>query len=380
MTLNLKDIKGIGTKTIKNLEEHGIDSVEKLADLDLEDLTDIKGIKKESAKKFQENAKELIKEKQEQEKEAEQEGEEEIDEEKQKRLEEERRKLEEKKERLKEKPVEEGDFILVKITGKTRKGQVFRVSSEEDAKKAGIYEEKKAQQGQYTPEFVIVGKEGFVNEGLIETIENMNYFEKKSVRIPPAKAFGKRDPKKLERMGIRKYRRVNDGKSPEIGQEFVKKTQQGAQRGTVRRITQGKVLIDYNHPLAGQPIDYNIQIVDKLEDFEEKIKHVIMNKNIPEKAIDDFEIDYNEEDKSLTLKIPRMLLFQNLTYVKFGIARDLQKHMSDKIEIVRFVEVYEKPPEQPNTQQAVMDKVKQFESEEEEEPKKTENEEEKSEE
>ncbi|MGV9202896.1 MAG: helix-hairpin-helix domain-containing protein [Promethearchaeia archaeon] len=363
----LEDIKGLGTNTIKTLKENGIDSVQKLADIELEKLMDIKGIGKSSAKKFQQNAKDLLEEQKE---EKEEKGEElaeevEIDEEERKLIEEEKKKLEEKKKRLKGKSVEEGDFILVKITGRTRKGQVFRVSSEEDAKKAGIYDEEKAQQGHYSPEFVIVGEEGFVNEGLTETIKEMTYFEKKSVRIPPAKAFGKRDPKKLERMGIGKYRRANDGKAPEIGQEFVKKTQQGAQRGRVRQIAQGKVLIDYNHPLAGQPVDYNLEIVDKIEEFEEKIKYFIMNKNIPEQAVDGFEIDYDKEDKSLTLEIPRMLLFQNLTYVKFGIAMDLQKHMSDKIGDVRFVEVYEKPPEQPQTQQAVMDKVKQFEAEEE---------------
>lgn len=368
---NLEKIKGLGKKTIKTLEKEGIDSVEKLANIELEKLLEIKGIGKASGKKFQENAKEILEQQKEEGEEKdtiEEEGEgeeEEIDEEELKRIKEEQKKLEEKKKRLEGESIEKGDFILVKITGKTKRGQVFRVSSEEDAKKAGIYDEEKAQQGQYTPEFVIVGEPGFVNEGLMETIEDMNYFEKKSVRIPPAKAFGKRDPKKLERMGIGKYRRANNGKNPEIGQEFTKRTQQGAQRGTVRRIAQGKVLIDYNHPLAGQPVDYNVEIVDKIEEFDEKIKYFIINKNIPEKTVDEFDIEYDEDDKSITLTIPRMLLFQNLTYVKFGIAMDLQKHMSDKIGDVRFVEVYEKPPSQPNTQQAVMDKVKQFEAEEE---------------
>ena len=67
--------------------------------------------------------------------------------EEQKKIEEELKKLEEKKVLLQGQKVEEGDFILVKITSRTQQGKIFRVSSEEDAKKAGIYDEKKAKQG-----------------------------------------------------------------------------------------------------------------------------------------------------------------------------------------------------------------------------------------
>ncbi|MCK4686930.1 MAG: FKBP-type peptidyl-prolyl cis-trans isomerase, partial [Candidatus Lokiarchaeota archaeon] len=203
MSLELNDVKGIGKK-IDVLKEAGIDSVEKLAGSKLEELTEIKGIGKATAEKIINNAKELLKSSKsgstEILKEEKLESVESEDEEK--KVLEELKKLEEKKNKLQGKKVEKGDFILIKITGKTQRGKVFRVSSEEDAKTAGIYNEQKAKQGFYSPDFVIVSKPGFLNEGLTETIENMNYFEKKSVRIPPTKAFGKRDPKKIERIGI----------------------------------------------------------------------------------------------------------------------------------------------------------------------------------
>ena len=102
-----------------------------------------------------------------------------------------------------------------------------------------------------------MGKEGFLNDGLTEIIENINYFEKKSVRIPPLKAFGKRDPAKIERIGIAKFRKMNEGKNPEIGQDFTKKD---GQRGTVTNIMQGRVMIDYNHPLAGQTLHFELKL------------------------------------------------------------------------------------------------------------------------
>jgi FKBP-type peptidyl-prolyl cis-trans isomerase len=188
MSFNLSDVKGLGKKEA-TLKEAGIDTIEKLANAKIDDLTSLKGIGKATAEKLVENAKDLLEEPLVTDS-TETTEEESLQANEVEKAKEELRKLEKKKSELKGKEVQEGDFVLAKITGKTQKGTIFRVSSEEDAKKAGMYDEKKAEQGMYTPEFVIVGKPGFLNEGLTEIIKNMKYFEKKSVRIPPTKAYG----------------------------------------------------------------------------------------------------------------------------------------------------------------------------------------------
>ena len=355
--MSLEDIKGLGKKQ-EVLVEAGIDSVEKLANADVDELTQLKGIGKATAEKFVSNAKDLLGESKEVISEASKtdvDKPSEVDEE-EKRNKEEAEKLEEKKKKLAGKKVEEGDFVLLKMTAKTQKGKIFRVSSEEDAKKAGIYEEEKGKQGYYTPEFVIVGKPGFLNEGLTETLKDMNFFEKKSVRIPPTKAFGKRDPQKIERIGIAKFRKLNDGKNPEYGQDFTNKK---GQRGTVTNIIQGKVVLDYNHPLAGQSIDYNLEIVDKIEAFNDKIEYFMISKGIPKENAAEFTINHTK-DKTLEFTVPKMFLFQNLTYLKFGLAMDLQTHMGDEIEDVKFIEVYEKMPIPQTPAESVMQKVDEY--------------------
>ncbi|MFX0046624.1 MAG: helix-hairpin-helix domain-containing protein [Candidatus Hermodarchaeota archaeon] len=355
--MNLEDVKGLGKKQ-EVLMEAGIDSVEKLANANADELTQLKGIGKASAEKFINNAKDLLGESREQ---ISEESQTTVDkssevEDEDKRKQEEAKELEEKKKRLAGKKAEEGDFVLLKMTARTQKGKIFRVSSEEDAKKAGIYEEEKAKQGYYTPEFVIVGKPGFLNEGLTETLRDMNFFEKKSVRIPPTKAFGKRDPQKIERLGIAKFRKLNDGKNPEYGQDFTNKK---GQRGVVTNIIQGKVVIDYNHPLAGQSIDYNLEIIDKIEEFNEKIEYFMISKGIPKESANEFIIN-RLKDKTLEITIPKMFLFQNLTYLKFGLAMDLQTHMSDEVEDVKFIEVYEKMPIPQTPAESVMQKVDEY--------------------
>ncbi|MFX0073325.1 MAG: peptidylprolyl isomerase, partial [Candidatus Hermodarchaeota archaeon] len=188
------------------------------------------------------------------------------------------------------------------------------------------------------------------------------------VRIPPTKAFGKRDPNKIERIGIAKFRKLNNGKNPELGQEFTKQTKQGqTQRGTVVRISQGKVMIDYNHPLAGQNIDYNLEIVDKIEEFDDKIKYFMVSKGIPEEHIPEFNMTYNKDTNSIEFTVPKMYLFQNLTYFKFGLAMDLQSHM--EIGDVKFIETFEKIPLPTDTSESVMKKVEEFNKEEEEQEK-----------
>jgi len=365
MSLNLSDVKGVGKKE-DTLKEAGIDSVEKLANANVEDLISLKGIGKATAEKIVENAKNLLNETTKDDSTATIQ-EEAIEKKEEEKAQEELKKLEEKKRKLQNKKVEEGDFVLIEITGRTQKGTIFRVSSEEDAKKAGIYDENKAKQGMYTPEFVIVGKPGFLNEGLTETIKEMNFFEKKSVRIPPTKAYGKRDPQKIERIGIAKFRRLNEGKNPEIGQEFVKKSQGQMQRGTVTNVMQGRVIVDYNHPLAGQSVDYNLEITDKIEDFNEKIEYFMINKGIPSENVSDFQVSYIPKSKTLELTIPKMFLFQNLTYLKFGLAMDLQTHMVDEIDDVKFIEVFEKIPLPTIPSESVMQKVEDFNKEEEKE-------------
>jgi len=367
--LNLEDVKGVGKKQ-DVLIEAGIDSVEKLANASVEDLIQLKGVGKATAEKFVSSAKKLLSESKEptpessdtvpdQSSEDAEKAKKEAEE--AKKLEEEAKKLEEKKKKLEGKKVEEGDFVLLKMTARTQKGKIFRVSSEEDAKKAGMYEEEKAQQGYYTPEFVIIGKPGFLNEGLTETIKDMNYFQKKSVKIPPTKAFGKRDPQKIERIGIAKFRKLNDGKNPEYGQDFTNKK---GQRGVVTNIVSGKVILDYNHALAGQSIDYNLEIVDKIDEFDEKIDYFLISKGIPKETASEFIINLLK-DKTLEITVPKMLLFQNLTYLKFGLAMDLQTHMGDEIEDVKFIEIYEKMPVPPTPAESVMQKVEEYNKEQE---------------
>ena len=92
----------------------------------------------------------------------------------------------------------------------------------------------------------------------------------------------------------------------------------------------------------------------------------MMNKGIPQESISEFQVSYIPKSKTLEITIPKMFLFQNLTYVKFGLAMDLQSHMADEIDDVKFIEVFEKIPLPATPSESVMKKVEEFNKEQEE--------------
>jgi hypothetical protein len=85
----------------------------------------------------------------------------------------------------------------------------------------------------------------------------------------------------------------------------------------------------------------------------------MLNKGIPKVNISEFKVNYIKKEKTLEITVPKMFLFQNLTYVKFGLAMDLQTHMAEEINDVKFIEIFEKIPLPPNPAESVLQKVEE---------------------
>jgi len=86
----------------------------------------------------------------------------------------------------------------------------------------------------------------------------------------------------------------------------------------------------------------------------------MVSKGIPKQNVSEFKIKYNKNDKSLEITIPKTFLFQNLTYLKFGLAYDLQTHMSDEIDDVKYIEIYEKMPIPTTPEESVQQKIEEY--------------------
>lgn len=204
--------------------------------------------------------------------------------------------------------MQDKDFIRVDYSGKIKEGG----KSLGDVKNAPL----------------IVGA-GYVIKGVDEALRKMNVGEKKIIEVPPEKGFGKRNLKLIKLISESEFRKRD--KKPQIGMIV----DIGNIRGRVISVSGGRVKVDFNHPLSGKTLVYNIEIKEKIEKPEEKIKA------IAEAYSGVSKIEVSIKDKETEIEVPP---FVN-SLIKKKIADDVMKFL-DK-EKVKFVEVFEKTKEKP---------------------------------
>jgi len=157
--------------------------------------------------------------------------------------------------------IKEGDFIRLNYTGKVG-DNVFDTTNEEEAKKAGIH----SKNAIYGPVTICVGQKHVII-GLDEELVGKKAGAEGTVTVEPAKAFGERDPKKLQSFPKNKF-----SEKPVRGMP-VKMEELG--EGTVVDVIGSRVLVDFNAPLAGQTLTYSYKIEEKVSEPLEQFKGLV---------------------------------------------------------------------------------------------------------
>jgi peptidylprolyl isomerase len=133
-----------------------------------------------------------------------------------------------------------GDTVSVHYTGRLANGEVFD-SSEGNA-----------------PLRFIVGS-GQVITGFDEGVRGLAAGDKKTVEIPPAEAYGPRDPKLA---GVFSRADFNYEQEPQIGDQFAFPLPNGGEVPVVvTEITPDTITLDANHPLAGETLIFDLRLV-----------------------------------------------------------------------------------------------------------------------
>jgi peptidylprolyl isomerase len=130
-----------------------------------------------------------------------------------------------------------GDVVRIHYTGRLENGTVFSTSL-----------------GGEPLEFTAGGDE--VIEGLSEAVIGMEPGQRKTITIPPEKAYGHRDPhleQKVPLADLPEGVQVGDRLSAQIGNQRV--------RFWVKEIADDTAILDANHPLAGQTLELDIEIL-----------------------------------------------------------------------------------------------------------------------
>ena len=232
-------------------------------------------------------------------------------------------------------PINNGDFLLVNYTLKVKEtDETVGTTIESVAKETKLYhgEEK------YEPYFVVVG-EGWVPKGLDEAFAAFEVGKANTVELPPEKAYGARDPKKVRLVPLRKF--TAEGLSPVPGLQ-VNIDGKVAQ---VRAVGAGRVQVDYNHPFAGKTLIYDVTVEKIVETDEEKVRN-LLHKRLP--SVEEGKFGVNMENGKLQVEIPEEAFFlEGLQVAKQTVTADVGKFFP-KIETVAFIETFKKPaPTQP---------------------------------
>jgi peptidylprolyl isomerase len=223
--------------------------------------------------------------------------------------------------------LQKGDFILIDYVAKVKEtNEVFDTTKEDVAKKEKSYKEGEI----YEPKLVVVG-ESWVLKALDESLATMEVGKPQTVEISADKGFGQRDPEKIRRVPIKQLyaKEIN----PVVGAriEFQGKN------ATVRSTGAGRVLLDFNPPLAGRTLIYDVTVTKKLDAPEEKIGAII-HRRVPVVEEDKFKLTLKANN--LTIDMPEETFYvEGIQIAKRGIAMDIQKFLPDVAE-TKFVETF----------------------------------------
>lgn len=160
--------------------------------------------------------------------------------------------------------MEEGNVVSIDYTGRVKESdELFDTTILEVAEEENAVNDR----AKYEPIKIIVGAD-MVVEGLDKELKKMDVGEKKEVEISPEKAFGERRGELIKTFSESKFK--NQDMNPYPGMRVTV----DQQVGRVLSVNSGRVRVDMNHPLAGRTLKYDIEIKEKIEGKEDKLKAV----------------------------------------------------------------------------------------------------------
>ncbi|MDQ2048997.1 peptidylprolyl isomerase [Natronolimnohabitans sp. A-GB9] len=154
--------------------------------------------------------------------------------------------------------LQEGDFVEIEYTAYTVEGdQLVDTTDPDVAEEEGVDD-----QGQeFKPRTIVLG-EGHIFEGVEEAIIGSEAGDEGSVTIPAEDAFGEYDPDNVETVSAEKI--DEDDRYPGAN------VQVDGRQGYISTIIGGRARVDFNHPLAGEDVEYEYEVLDVVDDREQQ--------------------------------------------------------------------------------------------------------------
>ena len=150
--------------------------------------------------------------------------------------------------------IKKHDFVELEYTGKLKdSGMIFDTTDEGIAKKENIYNKNMI----YGALVICVG-EAQILKGLDEQLEGKEIGKQITVDISPEQGFGKKDASLLKLVPMTLFKKQDIMPMPGLQVNI-----DGA-IGTIRTVTGGRIIVDFNHPLSGKYLIYEVKVNKKI--------------------------------------------------------------------------------------------------------------------
>lgn len=224
------------------------------------------------------------------------------------------------------------DFVEIEYNGKLKEGgTIFDTTDEAKAKELGIHNAN----ANYGPVIICIG-EYQVIKGIDDQLTGKEPNKNYSFEVKPEEGFGKKNPKLLKIVSSAIFRKQNI--NPMVGLQV---TVDGI-LGTIRSVTGGRVVLDFNHPLSGRNLVYDIRVnevvTDKKKQLESYLELSLGLKDI------EISLENNEAKVTLPLELPK----------------DTKEKLTKKIlELIKIKKIeFFKKEEKPKNEEKITEKKK----------------------
>jgi len=129
--------------------------------------------------------------------------------------------------------------------------------------------------------------------------------EEREATFGSEKAFGSRMKEMVKVMSIMDFKEHDV--FPQPGVTIHMDTDQGRIYGTIKSVSGGRVMVDFNHPLANKKVKYKIKLVDVIDGTEQKLEALISELGLKGEVSESnmeakITLEKNKDDKEFEIK------------------------------------------------------------------------------
>ena len=184
--------------------------------------------------------------------------------------------------------LQDGDFVELDYTLRTTDDdEIIDTTHESVAEEAGIADEDNRD---FTPRTIIIG-DGHVFESVDDSLRGSEVGDGDSVIVTPEEGFGEYDPEEV--------RTVSAEKIPEDDRYPGATVQIDRQQGHIETIIGGRARVNFNHPLAGEELEYDYEIAAVVDDREQQAEGIL---GMQLQEVPDLWIETDEVDEEVTVE------------------------------------------------------------------------------